>query len=591
MKRIKNIFSLFNNAFGAYKLQITALAVIGFLSGILEGIGANALIPLFSFITGEGGGGNDFISQTIEKAFLFLNIDFGIKYLLVFIALLFVLKAFVLFIAGYMQVKITTSYEKNMRVALFKKTLNARWPYLMHQKIGYLEKVFSMDVKKATVTLKSLGSLVIIITGFLMYLLIALNISVSMSLITIALGGALFLALSPFMVQLKKLADKTGDRSRVIAHFVNEIVLGLKTYKATSTGKNVAEYANKHFSYLRDLQLSSGLKNNILPVVFQPVSIIFIMLVFAFSYKTSSFNIAAFIAIIYLIQRMFTHVQQFQSNITKIMESVPYVENMMRYDTSTERNKETLKGNEQFVFKDRLEFKNVSFAYDKNKEVLSGINFSINKGEFMGVVGPSGVGKTTVVDLILRLFTPVGGSITLDGKDISGVDMEEWRKNVGYVSQDIYMMNDTIENNIAFYNPNISLKEIRAAARDSNILTFIERLPKGFNTVVGERGVLLSAGQRQRIVIARVLARQPQFLILDEATSALDNESEAQIQKVIEGLKGKITVLVIAHRLGTVMNCDNLLILESGKVAEGGNPKTLLKDKESYFYKVYNIRK
>jgi ABC-type multidrug transport system fused ATPase/permease subunit len=178
----------------------------------------------------------------------------------------------------------------------------------------------------------------------------------------------------------------------------------------------------------------------------------------------------------------------------------------------------------------------------------------------------------------------------IDDINAKEVSIQEWRERIGYVSQDIFLMNDTVANNIKFYN-NLTKKELEVAAKQANIYDFIESLPDKFNTVIGERGIMLSAGQRQRIIIARVLARKPELLILDEATSALDNESELKIQKVIENLKGKITVLAIAHRLSTIINSDRVLVLEKGKIKEQGRPQQLLKDKNSYFYKVYNIRK
>ena len=153
------------------------------------------------------------------------------------------------------------------------------------------------------------------------------------------------------------------------------------------------------------------------------------------------------------------------------------------------------------------------------------------------------------------------------------------------------MQNDTISNNIKFYNDDISEQDIIEGAKMANIYDFINNLPNKFQTIIGERGVLLSGGQRQRIIIARILARKPKLLILDEATSALDNESEIQVQKVIENLKGKITALVIAHRLSTIINSDRLLVIDKGKIVEQGKPQELLRDKETYFYKVYNIRK
>jgi len=220
---------------------------------------------------------------------------------------------------------------------------------------------------------------------------------------------------------------------------------------------------------------------------------------------------------------------------------------------------------------------------------LNGVNFFIARGEMIGLIGPSGAGKTTIVDLILRLLDPTSGKILLDGKNINNIKTGDWRKNIGYVSQDIFLKNDTIANNIRFYDKSITDEVMIMAAKMANIDDFIQSYPNKYETVIGERGLYISAGQRQRIVIARVLAKQPKILILDEATSSLDNESEKQIQQVIENLKNKVTVFLIAHRLSTVTNCTKLLVLQGGKIIEEGTPQNLLADKESYFYKVNNI--
>ena len=208
----------------------------------------------------------------------------------------------------------------------------------------------------------------------------------------------------------------------------------------------------------------------------------------------------------------------------------------------------------------------------------------------VGLIGPSGAGKTTLVDLILRLLKSSQGSILLDGQNVDLVTIEAWRQNIGYVSQDIFLINDTIANNIRFYDYSITDEQIQTAAKMANIYDFIKFCPQGFDTMVGDRGITISAGQRQRIVIARVLARQPQILLLDEATSALDSESEDQIQQVIKDLRGRVTVLVIAHRLQTVMDCDRLLVLDGGRISEEGSPRQLLKNKDSYFFKMYKIK-
>ena len=214
------------------------------------------------------------------------------------------------------------------------------------------------------------------------------------------------------------------------------------------------------------------------------------------------------------------------------------------------------------------------------------MQLTIQKGEMTGIIGPSGSGKTTIVDLLLRLIEPESGRILLDNTDIRDINIREWRKNIGYVPQDMFLINDTIRNNITFYDENINNEDIKRATKMANIHDFIETLSEGLETMIGERGTRLSGGQRQRIVLARILARNPEILVLDEATSALDNESQALILETIENLRGKLTVVVIAHRPSTIKNADHLAVIDKNKIVEIGKPAEMLKNKNSYFYRI-----
>ena len=206
----------------------------------------------------------------------------------------------------------------------------------------------------------------------------------------------------------------------------------------------------------------------------------------------------------------------------------------------------------------------------------------------IGIVGVSGAGKTTIADLVMRFTDPSEGRLLLDGRDAKDIHLKAWRENIAYVSQDIFLKNGTVENNIKFYDQSISDEDMITAAKTAQCQDFISELPKGFKTEVGERGNNLSGGQRQRIVLARALSRKPQILILDEATSSVDNQSEALIKQAISDLKGKITIVVIAHRLSTILDADKVIYLDHGKIIEEGDPQTLLKNPGSAFYKMYN---
>lgn len=591
VRQFIKLIKLFRQAFGRYGLHIIILIALGFVSGLAEGIGVNALIPLFSFIAGESGVGDDIISRMIEKFFVYLNIDSTLNYLLILICLLFFIKAVIVILGAFIRVKITADYEECTRRSLLEDTLGATWPYLLKQKIGYLDTVMLVDVRHGALLLERISGLIMMVTGLLIYVLVAVNISFSITAIALLLGCILMVVFKPIIRRGKKLSKKVAIINKQIAHFINESVLGAKTIKAINVDDSIIGIGSEYFFRLKWLGIKSSLLRNIVGPLIQPISIIFICVIFAFSYNSPGFNIAALAVIIYFVQRIFTYVQQSQINLQRIIEVVPYLESVLSFQEKARESQEKNPGSSLFSLKDELEFKDVKFSYDFSDEVLSNVNFTVHRGDMVGLIGSSGAGKTTIVDLMLRLFNPVDGKILLDGADISNIDLADWRRNVGYVSQDIFLMNDTIENNIKFFADSISDEQMIEAAKTANIYDFIQSCPNKFLTNIGDRGIMLSAGQRQRIAIARVLARNPKLLILDEATSALDNESELKIQEVIEKLRGRITVVVIAHRLSTVMNSDMLLVLERGEIVERGLPNELLKDKDTYFYKMYNIRK
>ncbi|MDX1444141.1 MAG: lipid A export permease/ATP-binding protein MsbA [Gammaproteobacteria bacterium] len=226
----------------------------------------------------------------------------------------------------------------------------------------------------------------------------------------------------------------------------------------------------------------------------------------------------------------------------------------------------------------KVDFENISFAYEENKgEVLREISFSVEPGETIALIGRSGSGKSSLVNLIPRFYEPKSGRILVDGNDIRDIRLESLRRHIALVSQDVILFNDTIARNIAYgVMETASMDEIRDAARAAHALDFIEALPDGFDTQVGDRGLLLSGGQRQRIAIARALLKDAPILILDEATSALDTEAERHIQAALEELMQSRTTFVIAHRLSTIEKADRILVMEKGRIVEAGSHAELL---------------
>jgi len=231
----------------------------------------------------------------------------------------------------------------------------------------------------------------------------------------------------------------------------------------------------------------------------------------------------------------------------------------------------------------KIEFRNVNFSFDKAKKILKNINLTIEEGDVVGIVGTTGSGKSTLVNLFLRYYDAYDGQILLDGEDIQNIDMNWFRSQIGYVQQEPMMFHDTIFNNIAFGAPNVHVEQVINAAEIANAHDFIVRQPEGYDSVLGERGVGLSGGEKQRLSIARAVLKNPSVLVFDEATASVDSETEHHIQSAIEQLIGGRTTIMIAHRLSTLSMANKIVVLDNGEIVECGSPEELMKQKGKYF--------
>lgn len=396
----------------------------------------------------------------------------------------------------------------------------------------------------------------------------------------------------PFLIAIsaslrKKMRKAFMDSRTSIAEINSSLESSISGIRVTKSFNNSAEerkkfeIGNKKFvaarkdAYKAMGKFHSG--NTFVTDIFNVVVLI-VGGLFLYKGKINLGDYSAFIIsinmFVYPVLNLIGFMEQYQNGVTGFERFIDIM------DAEPERDSENAV--DAGVLSGQIEFKNVSYAYDGENDVLENVNFTVNKGEKFALVGPSGGGKTTICHLIPHFYNVTDGEILIDGKEIHTLTMESLRRNIGIVQQDVYLFNASVKDNILYGRLDATDEEVIEAAKKASIHDYIMSLPKGYDTQIGERGIRLSGGQKQRLSIARVFLKNPPILILDEATSALDNSTEILIQRALDSLCEGRTTLIVAHRLSTVKNADRIAVIADGKIKEYGTHEQLISENGLY---------
>ena len=481
--------------------------------------------------------------------------------------------------AGYAQANLT--YQLRMRI--FEQVQAVSQKFFTKTRSGALVNTMTTEISQLKQVIEIMSNLLIRAAILSTYLVSMFVLSWQLSTISLALFVLLTVGISTLLKQVREISFDVTRANSWYTSVALEFMNGIKTVQA-SVAQNFERQRIHHASHKLKLQER---KSSTFRVSIEPLSeavstsILVSMLLFAFAFliPTGELTVASLLTFLFILFRLIPLVRILngsRSNLSNFQGSIANIQELLRTD-----NKPYIaNGARPFSrLQQGIEFNSVDFGYEPSKLVLRDITLNIEKGKMTALVGGSGAGKTTLADLIPRFYDPTSGLITIDSIDLREFDVDSLRRRMAIVSQDTFIFNTSVKENIAYGLVNVRNEDIVRAAKLANAWEFIQELPNAFDTALGDRGSRLSGGQRQRIAIARALLRNPDILILDEATSALDSVSEKLIQESLEKLAEGRTVIAIAHRLSTIAKADKVVVLEQGQIVEQGSYQDLLSRK------------
>lgn len=503
-------------------------------------------------------------------------------------------------ISGYLQAYFLSYVEqgtiKDIRNAAYKHLHKLPMSYFKHEKVGNLISRITNDVNVVQSSI-SAAFLNMIREPLTIIVFLGIAFSISWKLTLLALGVLPFsmLIIAWIGLKLRKQSGIIQAKMADITTILQEVISGVKIVKAFGMekyeNKKFTKETNNFFKLMLRIVRVRNASSPITEILSTTVGVVIIYFGGLLVLQAQTLSASEFMGFLFAIFQLMPPIKELSSVNNRIQESSAAGDRIFEILDTPPIITDATDAVEKDSFNESLTFDNVSFNYeDSNESVLKNVNFKIKKGEILALVGPSGGGKSTLVDLIPRFYDPVQGSILLDDIDIKKIKIKSLRSMMGIVTQETFLFNETVKNNIAYGLSDCPMERIEETAKMANAHNFILELADGYDTVIGERGVMLSGGQRQRLSIARALLKDPAIMIFDEATSSLDNESESLVQEAIDRLMYNRTTIVIAHRLSTIRNATRILVLDNGEIIQRGKHSDLIKEEEGLYKKFYEMQ-
>lgn len=536
-------------------LMITAFV----LAGLMEGFGAASILSLLSILLDDTGADGT-LEHAVKQAFAYFGTTPTLPGLLGLLIILAVARSLFTFFAIAQAGLTATQVTASLRLSMLRALLRARWTFFAHHSIGQSANALATEAQRASKVFLSgnhaFASFILII----FYALIAFLVSWQVSLMALLAGTLLSAGLAVFVNRARHAGERqTQSAKRLVANFTTAFS-GFKAIKSMNRINYFAQMLEADMFRLRDAQRRQIIYQELLPNISEPLMLMIVGVSLYLALSFSDLSISELLVLGLVALRIMQRFSVCQSHIQRAAVAESALHSLLEARALAQKAREDNGGTIPPKLEHSLTLRNVSFSYP-GQPVIRNISFKLMAPSFVALFGPSGSGKTTLLDMIIGLHQPQSGQVLLDSVSLENVDMQAWRRRIGYVPQDTYLFHDTVLNNIALGDKTIDAAKAQKALRAADAWEFVASLPQGLNTMVGEGGGRLSGGQRQRISIARAIATNPLLLVLDEATSALDQRSEEEILHTIRKIARSITVIAVSHNPAVAEAADTIIDL------------------------------
>jgi len=567
-----------------YNPTFTALIIgLGLLSAALEGVGLTFIIPIIELIQSSGPitEANGLLGAFVV-VYETLGIPFTLEFVIGGVALAMCMRYTSTFFLGWMRGVLQLSYERHIRESLFDSALETRMEFLDRKGSDNILNAIVTESKAASKVIKRFVKLFDLVLLTVVYFAIALWISPVLTLSAMVILGSITFVIRSIVGSGYDLGDAVAEANERLQQIAQAGMIGIRDIRVFNLDDEIYdEYLDALEKYTRSKVTIR--RNRAAINQFQNLAVavfVFALIYFALTFANLSFGeLGLFLFVMF---QLGPRVSTINKRFYKVEENLPHLVRTQTFMRELEEWEESREGGPAPDEVQAIEFDNVTFSYTDEEVVLRGIDFALGKDEFVGFVGQSGAGKSTIVSLLCRYYEPDGGQIRANGESIDEMDASEWRERIAIVRQNPYIFNDTLRYNLTVGNRDATRTEIDRACEIAKVDEFMTELPNGLDSQLGDDGVRLSGGQKQRVALARALLKDADLLILDEATSDLDSNLEREVQSAIEAMDRDYAIVAIAHRLSTVENADHIYTMEDGRISERGRHGELVESDGKY---------